>query len=92
GFKSLYDWCSRIDSKVWQGKPMVLLATSPGGRGGAGVLKAASDSAPFFGGDLKATLAVPKFHENFDAEVGVLSNEELRAQLQSAVDALVAGS
>lgn len=92
GFKSLYDWCSRIDSKVWQGKPMVLLSTSPGGRGGASVLKAATDSAPFFGGDVKATLSVPQFHQNFDAEAGALREGDLRDQLQAAVDSLVAGS
>ena len=29
-YKNLYDWTSRIDPKVYQGKPMVMLATSPG--------------------------------------------------------------
>ncbi|MEE4329860.1 MAG: NAD(P)H-dependent oxidoreductase, partial [Wenzhouxiangella sp.] len=34
-YKNLYDWTSRIDPRVYQGKPMVILATSPG-PGGAG--------------------------------------------------------
>ncbi len=29
-YKNLFDWASRIDSKVFQGKPAVYLATSPG--------------------------------------------------------------
>ena len=33
-YKNLFDWCSRITPKVFQGKPMVLLSTSPGGHGG----------------------------------------------------------
>ncbi len=92
GFKSLLDWCSRIDHKVWQGKRVLLLSTSPGGRGGASVLQAATDSAPFFGGEVTGSLSVPAFYANFDSETGALSNEELNAELQSLVSALVAGS
>jgi len=29
-YKNLFDWTSRIDPKVYQGKSMVLLSTSPG--------------------------------------------------------------
>jgi NAD(P)H-dependent FMN reductase len=35
--KNVFDWCTRI--KVFSRKPMLLLATSPGARGGASVLK-----------------------------------------------------
>ena len=38
-FKNVFDWCSRIGPKVFQEKPMLLMATSPGARGGASVLK-----------------------------------------------------
>ncbi len=34
-FKNLMDWISRIEGKLWESKPMLLLSTSPGGRGGA---------------------------------------------------------
>ena len=33
-FKNTIDWLSRVDIKVWKDKPLLLLATSPGGRGG----------------------------------------------------------
>ena len=32
-YKNLFDWASRIDQKVFQGKPTVYLSTSPGARG-----------------------------------------------------------
>ncbi|MGA8863651.1 MAG: NAD(P)H-dependent oxidoreductase [Gallionella sp.] len=87
-WKNLFDWSSRVGKKVFQDKPMVLLSTSPGPRGGASVLAAATGSMPFFGGDVKASLAIPSFHENFDAERGVLRNEELRTRLIEAVSQL----
>lgn len=88
-WKSLYDWCSRIETKVWQDKPMVLLSTSPGGRGGANVMAAAEVHVPRFGGQVKATLSIPAFHDNFDSERGELSNADYRQQLQLAVRSLL---
>ncbi|BBB60068.1 FMN reductase [Undibacterium sp. KW1] len=87
-YKNLFDWCSRANAKVFQGKPMVMLSTSPGARGGASVLAAATGSAPFFGGQLKASLSVPAFHENFDVEKQELKNEELKAKLVAALASL----
>ena len=37
-FKNVMDWISRIKGDVWGNKPMLLMATSPGGRGGKTVL------------------------------------------------------
>ena len=34
-FKNIFDWASRIEKSMWLNKPMFLLATSPGGRGGS---------------------------------------------------------
>jgi len=87
-YKNLFDWCSRVNGKVFQGKPMVMLSTSPGARGGASVLAAATGSAPFFGGEVKASLSVPTFYENFDVEKQELKNEELKAKLLAALASL----
>jgi chromate reductase len=87
-YKNLFDWCSRVNAKVFQGKPMVMLSTSPGARGGASVLAAATGSAPFFGGEVKASLSVPTFYENFDVEKQELKNEELKAKLLAALASL----
>jgi chromate reductase, NAD(P)H dehydrogenase (quinone) len=87
-YKNLFDWCSRIGQKVFQEKPMVLLSTSPGARGGASVLAAATSSAPFFAGHVKASLSIPSFYENFDVERGTLKNEALKTKLVEAVSQL----
>ena len=87
-YKNLYDWASRIDPKVYQGKPMVLLATSPGGRGGRSVLDLALQQIPRFGGDVRASLSVPSFNAHFDSGAGRLIDAELDRELEAAMRAL----
>ncbi|MFC5683962.1 NADPH-dependent FMN reductase [Flavobacterium sp. MAHUQ-51] len=84
-FKNLYDWCSRIVPKVFQGKPMLLMATSPGGRGGATVLEIAKNAFPRYGADIKATFSLPSFNDNFDVEKGKISNTELDGELKKTI-------
>ncbi len=87
-YKNIYDWASRIDAKVFQGKPMVLLSASPGPRGGANVMAAIKAAAPHFGGDVKAILSIGKFYNNFDMEKGCLTDAELDAKLRAALATL----
>lgn len=87
-YKNLFDWCSRINPKVFQDKPLVLLSTSPGPRGAASVLATAVNSAPYFEGHVKASLSVPSFYENFDIELGALKNQDLNLQLIDAINSL----
>ncbi len=89
-YKNLYDWISRIQPKVYRDKPMVLLSTSPGGRGGQSVLELALGQVARFGGQVKASVAVPSFGENFDVEAGVISNDEIAGQIRDAVERLFA--
>lgn len=88
-YKNLFDWCSRIDPKVFQNKPLVYLATSPGPGGAKNVLASAVQSAPFFAGDVRAELSIPQFYENFDVEAGTLKNDALKEQLIQAVQSLL---
>ena len=88
-YKNLYDWMSRIDTKVFQQKPMCLLATSPGPGGASNVLAAAKRSAPYFGGELKADVSVPKFFDNFDVSTNTISNAEIQAEVEQAVNKLI---
>ncbi len=74
-FKNIYDWCSRINGKVFQEKPMLLLATSPGARGGISVLEIAKNAFPRYGAIIKATFSLPNFNDNFDVEKGRISNK-----------------
>jgi NAD(P)H-dependent FMN reductase len=84
-FKNIFDWCSRIGPKVFQDKPMLLIATSPGGRGGASVLEMAKNAFPRFGAIVKGTFSLPSFNDNFDVEKGEISNVELDNQLKEIV-------
>jgi chromate reductase len=70
-FKSLFDWGTRHKQKIWSDKPMLLLSTSPGGRGGATVLEAAANTFPHLGGKVVATFSLPSFGDNFAAESGI---------------------
>ncbi|MBC3757465.1 NAD(P)H-dependent oxidoreductase [Hyunsoonleella sp. SJ7] len=64
-FKNALDWMSRIDIKVWKDKPILLLATSPGARGGTIVLESAKTYFSFLGGQVVADFSLPNFYENF---------------------------
>ncbi|MCV6612556.1 MAG: NAD(P)H-dependent oxidoreductase [Amphritea sp.] len=88
-FKNIFDWASRIDQKVYQGKPMLLLATSPGPGGAQNVLASATTSAPFFAGEVLGSISVPSFYENFDSEKGQLKSTELDQQIREATEKLV---
>lgn len=87
-YKNLFDWASRTGGKVFQDKPMVILATSPGPGGASNVLNLAKTSAPFFGADVKADLSVASFYDVFDVEKGQLKDVELQGQLYAALAAL----
>ncbi len=89
-YKNLFDWASRIDMRVYQDKPTVLLSTSAGPGGGANVLQIAVGSAPFFGTDVRASLSIPSFHENFDPASGTVGNPELDAELRATLASLAA--
>ncbi len=84
-YKNLFDWTSRINMKVFQNKAMLLLSTSPGPGGAATVLAAATTSAPYFAADVKASLSIPSFYDNFDLENNTLRNPELTEKLNQAI-------
>jgi len=87
-YKNVFDWASRIDKRVFQDTPTVMLSTSPGRNGGANVLRTAVESAPFFGNDLLASLAVPNFASAFDSAIGSLVDAELDEQFRAAISTL----
>lgn len=71
-FKNIYDWISVIENDVWCSKPILLLSTSTGARGGKTVLETAHKrfsrnykyEIPFF--------ALPSFNDNFDSVDGII--------------------
>ncbi len=83
-FKNIFDWMSRIDGKLWSDKPMLLMATSPGGRGGATVLDVAQGRFPYMGGNIVEVFSLPSFGTNFSE--GKIVNDDLGTELKGKVD------
>ena len=82
-FKNLYDWTSRAEQNLWSERPMLLLSTSPGPRGGATVLAAGEATFPRMGAKLAATFSLPSFYDNF-SDQGI-TDSELAAKLNQAM-------
>ena len=88
-WKNIFDWMSRIEMKLWQGKPVVMLAATPGSRAGAGVLGGQEMLAPFFGAEVRGKFGIGKWAEAWDAETRRLINPEDNEALRNALGALV---
>jgi len=78
-FKNNYDWLSRLNKSVWRDRPVLLLSTSPGGRGGQTVLAAAKTSFPHMGAKITGRFSLPSFYDNYDAASGLKNEEQLVA-------------
>jgi len=87
-YKNLLDWLSRIEREIFQNKPAVFLATSPGAKGGAGVLDTALASARFFGADVRSSLSIPLFAENYDVVAQRICNEEYNERLVHVMNSI----
>ena len=94
-FKNIMDWVSRIDKAIWDNKPMLLLATSPGGRGAQRVLDTAVNSFPFMGGKGIHSFSLPSFFDNLsedgikDAELSNAFEIQLNAFSKALTEDLI---
>lgn len=86
-FKNTFDWLSRIEGKVWRNKPMLLLSTSPGARGGQSVMDLALSRFPFNGGNIIGSMTFPSFYDNF--KNNAIVNSELNDKLKSLSEELI---
>ena len=83
-FKNIYDWISVIENDVWCSKPILLLSTSTGARGGQTVLKSAYDR---FSRNYKYNIphfSLPSFKENYSHDEGIINirlNQDFQAVL-----------
>lgn len=82
-FKNLFDWMTRIEGKMFFNKPMLLMATSPGGRGGTSVLEIAQGRFPYHDANIVEIFSLPFFGNNF-SEGRIISND-LDEQLKNSV-------
>lgn len=88
-FKNIFDWASRVEKNMWLDRPMLLLATSPGGRGGSTVLDIAVNKFKWMGTKSIHHFSLPGFGNNFSPESGV-TDETLASQLQEQLEGFVA--
>ncbi len=84
-FKNVFDWISRIDAKVFETTPMLLLSTSPGARAGQSVMEIALDRFPRHGATIVENFSLPSFHDNF--KNNDVANPELKAELMEKIKA-----
>jgi len=88
-YKNIYDWTSRIEKEFWHDKPMLLLATSPGPRGGKNVLELATKAYSYSNHNVVGSFSLPSFYQNFSDEEGI-SDETLRDDLMQKIQLLQA--
>jgi chromate reductase len=81
-FKSLFDWMSRSDVKLFNKKPMLLMSTSPGPRGAQTVFEMAENRFPNHDAHIVSKFRLPSFNENFKEEK-VVNPEFLKELTQS---------
>lgn len=68
-FKNVLDWMSRVSKPIWSDRPVLLLSTSPGPRGGRTVLEAAKTSFPHQGARFAGAFSLPSFNKNFSSGI-----------------------
>ena len=69
-FKNIFDWISRLEKPIWCGKPMFLLSTSTGVRGGKTVLELAHQRLSRDMPNIPS-FSLPSYRETFDEEKGI---------------------
>jgi NAD(P)H-dependent FMN reductase len=72
--KIFFDWISRIHATTFQEKQTLIMATSPGPRGGSSVLESRKN-LPFQGANVKGSFSLPSFNDNFDTKNGITNKE-----------------
>ncbi len=89
-FKSMYDWVSRIKdrNKVFDGKKVFILSTSPGGRGAQSSLSIAKDRFPRDAAEVVGTFSLPNFNDTFSRDDGKIIDEVKNEELLTIIDKL----
>lgn len=84
-FKNLFDWVSRYQMKMFEGRKLFLISTSTGIRGGQGSIEAAVSRFPRHGAEIITIFSLPEYQKNFDIEKGI-TNEELKNSFLNKVN------
>ena len=83
-FKNIFDWISRIEKIVWYDKPMFLLSTSDGSRGGLSVLEIAHNRISRGNPNIIPRFSLPNFYENFNTKTGI-TDSSLKKEFDKSI-------
>lgn len=72
-FKNMIDWLSRADSKFIGNKPVFLISSSPGAKGGASALESLSKLMGYFGGEVEAKIALPNVYDHLSKDLSSIN-------------------
>ena len=87
-FKNAIDWMSCIKGMGFFARPVLLLSTSPGERGGMTNLENLVKIMPFWGAEIVDSYSLPQFNSAFSD--GQLTDDAVRAELTEKVAGFVA--
>lgn len=82
-FKNILDWLSRRSDKIFDGKEVLLMSTSPGRKGGIANRMLLENRLPFMGANVVSTYSLPLFYQNVR---GGKKSGEFLTELQNAVN------
>lgn len=88
-FKNILDWLSRTESKTMEGKPLLLMSTSPGRYGGQNAKELIQKILPYEGGEPSAEFSLPSFNHNFNTELLEITDQELNKEFKAAIAAFL---
>ncbi len=81
-FKNILDWLSRFDRYFLSGIKILLLSTSPGGRGGSSSLESTQKIIPYFKGEITGTFSLKYFTKNFS---GIVTDDNKNTELKELI-------
>ena len=84
-FKNILDWLSRADRNFLASKHILLVSTSPGGRGASLALDYMKKTIPRFGGTVSESFSFPSFQKNFDSTTKEITNSALEIGITQVV-------
>ncbi len=87
--KNTIDWLSRINQKFIDGKPVLLLSTSPGPMGGKTHLQILEKLVLQWGGLFVEQYSLGSFYQNFDLDTMTITDPAENNKLKQAMQALI---
>lgn len=84
-FKNMVDWISRHERPVFKNKPVFLVSTAPGKRGGITNLEHIKGIMPWWGGKVVASFSLSNFFESMNPETLQLNNIDEKKKIAALV-------